>query len=205
MPEFTVKGALQAALLVAEVPLSLNDLRKLFSASERPETKEIQAALAELESECAHCGFSLVQVSGGWRYQVDAEYAKIIGRLWERRPPRYSAALLETLALIAYRQPITRGEIERVRGVASSTQIMQTLTERNWVCVTGYKQTPGRPALYATTRDFLDYFGLKSLKELPALPDLPSPEEADPQLPMPELSAPEPSDETPEPEADDAP
>ncbi len=203
MSEFTIKGAVQAALLVADAPLSLDDLRKLFSASEGPDTEELKAALAELESECASCSFSLVRVASGWRYQVDAGYAQIIGRLWERRPPRYSAALLETLALIAYRQPITRGEIERVRGVASSTQIMQTLTERNWVRIAGYKQTPGRPALYATTKDFLDYFGLKNLKELPALPELPSPEEADPQLPMPGM-APPPDVETPESDTDDA-
>jgi len=187
MPEATVKGAVQAALMVAETSLSVEDLCKLFPKSQRPDAEEVRAVLAELEQECESRSYSLVQVARGWRYQIDAEYAETIGRLWERRPPRYSAALLETLALIAYRQPITRGEIEKVRGVASSTQIMQTLTERNWVRVVGYKQSPGRPALYATTRDFLDYFGLKTLKELPELPDMP--EQTDPQLSILEPSA----------------
>ncbi len=184
MPEQSAKGTVQAALLAADGPLSIEDLLKLFRAEERPERKEVTLILEQLAEECAEQSFSLVRVASGWRYQVDSHYAQAIGRLWEQRPPRYSQALLETLALIAYRQPITRGEIESVRGVAPSTNIMQTLTERNWVRTVGYKQSPGRPALYGTTREFLDYFGLRTLKELPPLPEPRSGEEVDPQLPI---------------------
>ena len=182
MPESTIRDTVQAALMAADDPLSVDALLKLFDSRDCPSRKEVSEALGKLEQECEGRSFSLVRVASGWRYQIDQDYAQVIGRLWEQRPPRYSQALLETLALIIYRQPITRGEIEQVRGVAPSTSIMQTLTERNWVRVVGYKQVPGRPALYGTTREFLDYFGLKNLKELPPLPEPRAQEEVDPQL-----------------------
>ena len=182
MPESAIRDTVQAALMAADDPLSVDALLKLFDSRDRPPRTEVSEVLKELEQECEGRSFSLVRVASGWRYQIDQDYAAVIGRLWEQRPPRYSQALLETLALIVYRQPITRGEIEQVRGVAPSTSIMQTLTERNWVRVVGYKQVPGRPALYGTTKEFLDYFGLKNLKELPPLPEPRAQEEVDPQL-----------------------
>lgn len=175
MPEAALRNAVQAALFAADAPLSLDDLGRLFGARDRPPRAQLAAAIEELAAECAGRGYSLVRVASGWRYQIDQDYAGVIGRLWAQRPPRYSQALLETLALIAYRQPITRGEIAYVRGVEPSTSVMQTLTERGWVRAVGHKQTPGRPALYGTTREFLDYFGLKSLKQLPPLPEAPDP------------------------------
>ena len=175
MPEAALRNAVQAALFAADAPLSLDDLGRLFGARDRPPRPQLAAAVEELAAECAGRGYSLVRVASGWRYQIDQDYAGVIGRLWAQRPPRYSQALLETLALIAYRQPITRGEIAYVRGVEPSTSVMQTLTERGWVRAVGHKQTPGRPALYGTTREFLDYFGLKSLKQLPPLPEAPDP------------------------------
>ena len=191
MPESTIRDTIQAALMAADDPLSVDALLKLFDNRDRPSRKEVSEALEKLEQECEGRSFSLVRIASGWRYQIDQDYAAVIGRLWEQRPPRYSQALLETLALIVYRQPMTRGEIEQVRGVAPSTNIMQTLTERNWVRVVGYKQVPGRPALYGTTREFLDYFGLKSLKELPPLPEPRAQEEVDPQLKIQGMPQPE--------------
>ena len=182
MPESVIRDTVQAALMAADDPLSVDALLKLFDTHDRPSRTEVSEILRGLAEECEGRSFSLVQVASGWRYQINQDYATAIGRLWEQRPPRYSQALLETLALIVYRQPITRGEIEQVRGVAPSTSIMQTLTERNWVRVLGYKQVPGRPALYGTTKEFLDYFGFKSLKELPPLPEPRAQEEVDPQL-----------------------
>lgn len=199
MPENAIRDTVQAALMAAEDPLSVDALLKLFGAGDRPSRKEVSEILAGLEEECEGRSFSLVRVASGWRYQIDQDYAAVIGRLWEQRPPRYSQALLETLALIVYRQPITRGEIEQVRGVAPSTSIMQTLTERNWVRVLGYKQVPGRPALYGTTKEFLDYFGLKNLKELPPLPEPRAQEEVDPQLKIQGMSE---SESSTEPAAD---
>ena len=175
MPDAALRNAVQAALFAADAPLSLDDLGRLFGARDRPPRQQLAETVEELAAECAGRGYSLVRVASGWRYQIDQDYAGVIGRLWAQRPPRYSQALLETLALIAYRQPITRGEIAYVRGVEPSTGVMQTLTERGWARVVGHKQTPGRPALYGTTREFLDYFGLKSLKQLPPLPEAPDP------------------------------
>ena len=195
MSESLIRDTVQAALMAADDPLSVDALLKLFGAHDRPSRKEVSDTIEELVKECEGRSFSLVRVASGWRYQINQDYAAVIGRLWEQRPPRYSQALLETLALIAYRQPITRGEIEQVRGVAPSTNIMQTLTERNWVRVVGYKQVLGRPALYGTTREFLDYFGLKALKELPPLPDPRTGEEVDPQLKITGMSQPKPEAE----------
>jgi segregation and condensation protein B len=160
---------LEAILLAAGKPLTLERLAELFDEYERPEPKQLRDGLAVLAGSCKKRGFELKEVASGYRLQVKERYAVWVGRLWDERPPRYSRALLETLALIAYRQPITRGEIEDVRGVAVNSQIVKTLLEREWIRVVGYREVPGRPAMFATTRMFLDYFNLKSLNELPTL------------------------------------
>jgi segregation and condensation protein B len=167
-----LKTIVEAVLLAAGRPLSLDQLRALFADDERPERNELRAALAALAEEYTGRGIELVQVGSGYRIQVRQEMQSWVSRLWEEKPARYSRALLETLALIAYRQPITRGEIEEVRGVTVSTSIMKTLLEREWVRVVGHREVPGRPAMYGTTREFLDYFSLKSLEDLPTLAEL---------------------------------
>ncbi|HXH02527.1 MAG TPA: SMC-Scp complex subunit ScpB [Candidatus Competibacteraceae bacterium] len=167
-----LKTILEAALLAAGEPLSLERLAALFDEYERPERAALRAALAELAADYRGRGLELVEVAGGWRLQVPAAYARWVSRLWEEKPGRYSRALLETLALIAYRQPITRGEIEEIRGVAVSSAILQTLKERGWIRIIGHRAVPGRPALYGTTREFLDYFNLRTLGELPPLAEL---------------------------------
>ena len=191
MPDASLRRRLHVALLASGEPLSVAALGKLFGERNAPARQELRAALAELARASEGSGVSLVEVASGWQYQIDAEFADVVGRLWEQRPPRYSMALLETLALIAYRQPITRGEIEQVRGVEPSTSIMQTLTERGWVRVAGHRQTPGRPALYVTTPEFLNYFRLRSLKDLPPLPKPRDPDEVHPPLPLPSAEAPQ--------------
>ena len=164
-----LKPILEAALLAADRPLSLDHLLALFDEAEQPERKLLREVLDSLAADCEGRGVELREVASGWRYQVRRDYAPWVTRLWEDRPPRYSRALLETLALIAYRQPITRAEIEEIRGVSVSSNIVKTLLEREWVRVVGHRDVPGRPAMYATTRQFLDYFNLKSLEELPPL------------------------------------
>jgi segregation and condensation protein B len=173
MPD--VKLLVEAALMAAGGPLTLDQILSLYPEERRPARDEIRAAVGELAEDYTGRGIELVEVAGGWRIQVRRLVAPWVARLWEEKPARYSRALLETLALIAYRQPITRGEIEDIRGVAVSTQIVKTLTEREWVRVVGHRDVPGRPALYATTRRFLDYFGLKSLNDLPPLAELRDP------------------------------
>ncbi|ASL25992.1 SMC-Scp complex subunit ScpB [Azotobacter chroococcum] len=160
---------LEAWLLAAGRPLSLEHLGELFEEAERPEPARLRDALAILAGSCRGRAFELKEVASGYRLQVRERFAPWVGRLWEERPQRYSRALLETLALIAYRQPISRGEIEEVRGVAVSSSIIKTLQEREWIRVVGYREVPGRPALFATTRAFLDHFNLKSLDELPPM------------------------------------
>lgn len=167
-----LKNIIEAALLAAGEPLSLERMESLFAEHERPARGSLRAALAALAADCVGRGVELVEVAGGWRLQVPARLAPWVSRLWEDKPGRYSRATLETLALIAWRQPITRGEIEDVRGVAVSTAIIKALLERGWIKVLGHREVPGRPALYGTTREFLDHFGLKSLSELPALAEL---------------------------------
>jgi len=164
-----LKPILEAALLAADRPLSLDHLLALFDEAEQPERRLLREVLDSLAADCEGRGVELREVASGWRYQVRRDYAPWVTRLWEDRPPRYSRALLETLALIAYRQPITRAEIEEIRGVSVSSNIVKTLLEREWVRVVGHRDVPGRPAMYATTRQFLDYFNLKSLEELPPL------------------------------------
>ncbi|WP_440222549.1 SMC-Scp complex subunit ScpB [Dokdonella sp. MW10] len=178
----SLKRIIEAALLAASNPLSPTQLLALFGDEEMPSHDDIAHALADLQADCETRGIELVEVASGFRYQVRAEVHGWVARLWTERPSRYSRALLETLALIAYRQPITRGEIEQIRGVAVSTNIVKTLEEREWVRVVGYRDMPGKPALLGTTRGFLDYFNLKSLDELPALSDIRDIEEFDPQL-----------------------
>ena len=160
---------LEAWLLALGRPLSLERLGELFEEGERPEPAQIREALDMLRLSCEGRAFELKEVASGYRLQVREKFAPWVGRLWEERPQRYSRAMLETLALIAYRQPITRGEIEDIRGVAVNSQIVKTLQERDWIRVVGYRDVPGKPAMLATTRAFLDYFNLKSLEELPPL------------------------------------
>lgn len=167
-----LKRILEGAVLAAGEPLPLDRMQALFDENDAPSKALLKDALQELQLDCKGRGYELVEVASGWRFQVRDEYAVWINRLWEEKPQKYSRALLETLALIAYRQPLTRGDIEEVRGVTVSSQIIKTLSERDWVKVIGHRDVPGRPALYATTRHFLDYFNLKSLDELPSLGEL---------------------------------
>ena len=163
---------LEGALLAAGEPLSVQRMALLFEEQERPSNDEIRAAIKTVGERCDDRGYELVQVASGFRFQVRQSLSTWVGRLWQERPARYSRALMETLSLIAYRQPITRGEIEEIRGVAVSTNIVKTLMEREWVRVVGHRDVPGRPAMYATTRQFLDYFNLKSLDQLPPLAEI---------------------------------
>lgn len=167
-----IQAITEAALLAAGKPLSMDQLRELFSEDERPARQVMEHVLMMLEKACEGRGFELRKVASGYRLQVRAEFAPWVGRLFEEKPQRYSRALLETLALMAYRQPITRGEIEDIRGVTVSSNIIRTLLEREWVRVVGHRDVPGRPAMYATTRQFLDYFNLAGLDELPPLSEV---------------------------------
>ena len=167
-----LKNILEAAMLAAGEPLSVDRLLSLFPEEERPETAEVREALKSLGEDCTERGIELKEVSSGFRLQIKKEVAPWVSRLYEERAPRYSRALLETLVLIAYRQPITRAEIEDIRGVTVSTNIIRTLQEREWIRVVGHREVPGKPALFGTTREFLDYFNLKSLGELPSLAEI---------------------------------
>jgi len=179
-----LKYILEAALLAAESPLGVEQLHALFvtEGEEAPEREQIRGALGELQGDYAGRGVELVEVASGFRFQVRKEFAPWVNRLWEDRPPKYSRALLETLAIIAYRQPITRAEIEDIRGVSVSSSILKTLIEREWIRVAGHRDVPGRPAVYATTRQFLDYFNLKGLSDLPTLAELRDLDEINPDL-----------------------
>ncbi len=169
MSQPPLKNILEAALMAAGAPLSLERMQTLFGEENPPAFGELREALNTLKQDLLGRGIELVEVASGYRLQVRTDVAPWVARLWDERPQRYSRALLETLALIAYRQPITRGDIEDVRGVVVSSGIMKTLLEREWVRIVGYRDVPGRPAMYATTKEFLDYFGLKSLEDLPSL------------------------------------
>jgi segregation and condensation protein B len=177
-----LKRIVEAALLAAGQPLSVPQLFALFGEQEMPSHEDLAHALDDLANDCAERGVELKEVASGFRYQVREDVHSWVTRLWTERQTKYSRALLETLALIAYRQPITRGEIEQIRGVAVSTNIVKTLEEREWVRVVGYRDVPGKPALFGTTRPFLDYFNLKSLDELPPLSEIRDIEDFDPQL-----------------------
>jgi segregation and condensation protein B len=172
MSEVGLVQIIEGALLAAGKPLTVAQLGELFEDHERPDNAAIRTALGEVAERCEHRGFELQEVASGFRFQVRQNLSPWVARLWQERPQKYSRALLETLALIAYRQPITRGEIEEIRGVAVSSNIIKTLHEREWIRVVGHRDVPGRPAMYATTRQFLDYFNLKTLDQLPALADI---------------------------------
>ena len=173
MEDKKLQSVLEAVLAASDKPVSVNQMFELFVGDiDQPGKDEIRKAIAELGEKYQDGGIELKQVASGFRLQVRADYETWVARLWEQKPPRYSRALMETLALIAYRQPITRGEIEDIRGVSVSTNIIRTLQERDWVKSLGHKEVPGRPTLYGTTREFLDYFNLKSLNELPTLAEI---------------------------------
>ncbi|MBV1873573.1 MAG: SMC-Scp complex subunit ScpB [Gammaproteobacteria bacterium] len=167
-----LKNIVEAVLLAFGAPLSIDKLTALFDEELRPSRAQLVEVLKQLQLDYEGRGVELVEVGSGFRFQARGEYSPWVSRLWEEKPSRYSRALLETLSLIAYRQPITRGEIEAIRGVAVSSNIVRTLLERDWVRVVGHRDVPGRPAMYATTRGFLDYFNLKNLDELPSLADI---------------------------------
>lgn len=192
-----LKNILEAVLLAAEKPLTVQQLDNIFSGDEdRPTKDEIRKALHELDDEYIDRGFELKQVASGFRIQVKQDFAEWVGRLWEEKPARYTRALLETMSLIAYRQPITRGEIEEVRGVSVSSNIIRTLQEREWIKVLGHKDVPGKPALYGTSREFLDYFNLKSLDDLPTLAEIKDLDKAYPELELVDHHADVPDSET---------
>ena len=170
-----IAQVIEAALLAAEGPLTVDTLFRLFAVGELDEEegrKQIRLALESLQAECAHRGVMLQKVASGYRYQTRQELSVWVSRLWEEKPPRYTRALLETLALIAYKQPVTRGDIEQVRGVSVSQNIMRTLLERDWIRVVGQREAPGRPSMYGTTKAFLDYFDLAKLDDLPPLEEI---------------------------------
>lgn len=178
-----LKNILEAVLLAADRTLTVIQMEALFELDEeRPTRDEIRKALHEMADDYADRGYELKQVASGFRLQVKQDYATWVGRLWEEKPARYTRALLETLALIAYRQPITRGEIEEVRGVSVSSNIIKTLLERDWIKVLGHKDVPGKPSLYGTTKEFLDYFNLKSLDQLPTLAEIKDLDSIHPEL-----------------------
>ena len=189
MNEFYIRNVVEAALLAAGKSLQLAELGQLFDETTRPKVEDLQAGLAALAADYANRGLELKETAAGFRIQVRKEFAGEISRLWPERPAKYSRALLETLALIAYRQPITRAEIEQVRGVAVNPNIVKTVIERNWVRVVGHRDVPGRPELLGTTREFLDYFGLRSLDELPALADVKAMGDYNLQLELPNAGA----------------
>ncbi|NJD30835.1 MAG: SMC-Scp complex subunit ScpB [Gammaproteobacteria bacterium] len=185
MSDHPLSNVIEAVLLAAGRPVTVEQIQELFEEHERPVAEDIEAALASLAQHFEGTGIELREVASGWRVQVRPQYADVVSRLWQERPSRYSRALLETLALIAYRQPITRGEIEDIRGVTVASTIMRTLHERNWIRVVGHREVPGRPELLGTTREFLDYFGLKSLDDLPTLAELQDLDELNVQLELP--------------------
>lgn len=172
LSEIRLKEIIEAALMAAGKPLTIDRILKLFLEDERPERADVRKALDSLKNDFAPRPIELLETAAGFRINVRSGYATWVSRLWEERPPKYSRALLETLSLIAYRQPITRGEIEDVRGVSVSSSIIKTLMERSWIKEVGHRDVPGRPALLATTKGFLNYFGLKSLDDLPTLSEI---------------------------------
>jgi len=195
MDETEIKYFLEAALLAAGRALNVDQLQKLFDGRMAPEKAEIRKAIQTLNEEYEPRGITIAEVASGFRVQVKAGMADQLQKLWEERPPRYSRAMFETLALVAYRQPITRGEIEEIRGVSVSSNIVRTLLERDWVRVVGHRDVPGRPEMFATTKSFLDYFGLKKLDDLPPLADLSDWESLRVQLNLPEVEEDTSSDE----------
>lgn len=182
--EHKISQVIEAVLLSASRPIDVQEIERVFPEDEKPSREEIRQALQEIEEQCKDRGVELKKVSSGYRLQVRQSLSSYVAKLWEERPQRFSKATLETLALIAYRQPITRGEIEEIRGVTIGTQLMRGLMERGWVKIVGQRDVPGRPSLYSTTKEFLDYFGLQHLRELPELPELPDLQSLDMELPL---------------------
>ena len=182
--EHKISQVIEAVLLSASRPIDVQEIERVFPEDEKPTREEIRQALQEIEEQCKDRGIELKKVSSGYRLQVRQTLSSYVAKLWEERPQRFSKATLETLALIAYRQPITRGEIEEIRGVTIGTQLMRGLMERGWVKIVGQRDVPGRPSLYSTTKEFLDYFGLQHLRELPELPELPDLQSLDMELPL---------------------
>jgi segregation and condensation protein B len=187
MDELEIRHFLEAALLASGRPLNVDQLQSLFDGRSAPEKAEIREAIQSLIDEYEGRGITVAEVASGFRIQIKAGMAERLQKLWEERPPRYSRALFETLALVAYRQPVTRGEIEEIRGVSVSSNIVRTLIEREWVRVVGHRDVPGRPEMFGTTKAFLDYFGLKKLDDLPPLADLSDWESLRVQLNLPEV------------------
>jgi segregation and condensation protein B len=195
MNEHDLKYIIEATLLASGKPVTSQQLLELFDERERPTPELLTTALGLLAVDYENRGIELVEVASGWRIQVRPRAGEFVSRLWQERPSKYSRALLETLALVAYRQPITRSEIEEIRGVSISSTIMRTLQERNWIRTVGHREVPGRPELLGTTREFLDYFGLKSLDQLPTLAELKDVETIGVQLELPSDQAPTTTDE----------
>lgn len=188
MDRAEIKHVVEAALLAAGRPLSMERIAELFGRRGAPDREALKDALAALADDYTDRGIELKEVASGYRIQIRSRMNDWLTPLWEERAPRYSRALLETLALIAYRQPITRGDIEEVRGVAVTTNIIRTLLERNWVRVVGHRDVPGQPAMFGTTREFLDYFGLKKLDDLPPLSEIRDLDDLNPELGLPEAT-----------------
>lgn len=177
-----MQAIIEAALMVAGEPLTIVALQKLFPEEAQPNPSEIKAILAAIKERFQDSGISLQEVASGYRLQAKAELSPWLAKLWEERAPRYSRAFLETLVIIAYKQPVTRAEIEEIRGVTVSSNIIKTLQEREWIRIIGYREVPGKPAIYGTTRAFLDYFNLQSLTDLPALTEFKNFEAQEAQL-----------------------
>jgi segregation and condensation protein B len=188
MSDAYLKNVVEAALLAAARPVPVSELLQIFDEQSRPSAKEMRAILESLSADYDGRGVAIRETANGFRFQVRSEFAQEVSRLWPDRPRKYSRALLETIALIAYRQPITRAEIENVRGVAVNPEIVKTLMERNWVRVVGHRDVPGHPELLGTTTEFLDYFSLKSIEDLPPLAELKSLTDLNLQLPLPGTS-----------------
>jgi segregation and condensation protein B len=183
MKDDQLKNIIEAALMAADSALNIDRILQLFELEEeKPSRDQIKEVLVALEAECEGRGVELKRIASGYRYQTRTEVQPWVARLWHEKPPRYTRALLETLSLIVYRQPITRGEIEEVRGVSVSSNTVKTLLEREWIKVVGHKEVPGRPALYGSTKKFLDYFNLKTLNELPSLAELADLDQEHPEL-----------------------
>ena len=185
MSDAYLKNVIEAALLAAGRPVPLSELQQIFDEHSRPTPKELRVILEALAADYEGRGVAIKETANGFRFQVRTEFSHEVSRLWPDRPKKYTRALLETLALIAYRQPITRAEIEHVRGVSVNPEIVKTLMERNWVRVVGHRDVPGHPELLGTTSEFLDYFSLKSIEDLPPLADIKSLTDLNPQLPLP--------------------
>ena len=181
--ERKLREILEALILSASRPISIDDIIKVFE-DPKPSRDEIRKALNQIDQDCLTRGIELKKIASGYRLQVKQSLSQYISKLWEEKPQKFSKATLETLSLIAYKQPITRGEIEEIRGVAVGTQLIRGLMERGWVKIVGQRDVPGRPSLYSTTKEFLDYFGLQHLRELPELPSLPDLTSIEHELPI---------------------